>query len=419
MKNILLNPRKTFLGQEVLKIVLTAFILALALNQATAENTKINKINVRQICDENGRNCKNINEWWAEVKSLSSWWESFEKDYGIFSWDKRRTRGKWQTPSVKTWPSRPKDGNYYIYLEVSWWWFPNKTYSIETIELNKQITNLSFHYHMYGWSIWNLYVDYHDGTNWQELWNKTWQQHSSYSSAWTREEINLNWKQVKKIRFRATTGWGWNWDIAIDDINLGFEWWQTEQTNQNIQEQICLGWRCYTNFWTGTSTSSTNVPSTNNSNTSNLNNISERWDNVYIPNSLLIWWNSTNTDPKSKLHVIWNLWVEWKIISQEVEVKPSIWADFVFDKNYKLRSIGNLKKFILRNKHLPDIPPEKEVKQKWISLWYINARLLQKIEELTLYFLVYSFYQIQNLPICLVSLLLLGILFFTLLINFI
>jgi len=46
-----------------------------------------------------------------------------------------------------------------------------------------------------------------------------------------------------------------------------------------------------------------------------------------------------------------------------------------------------LKKYIELNKHLPDIPTEKEVLENDIDLAKMNALLLQKIEELTFYIL--------------------------------
>lgn len=37
------------------------------------------------------------------------------------------------------------------------------------------------------------------------------------------------------------------------------------------------------------------------------------------------------------------------------------------------------------NKHLPEIPSEKEVQESGVSLGEMNRLLLQKVEELTLY----------------------------------
>ncbi|HXA01603.1 MAG TPA: hypothetical protein VNW99_06425 [Cytophagaceae bacterium] len=61
------------------------------------------------------------------------------------------------------------------------------------------------------------------------------------------------------------------------------------------------------------------------------------------------------------------------------------WSDFVFDKSYKLRSLNEVEKFITKNKHLPEIPSAKEVYANGIDVAEMDAKLLMKIEELTLY----------------------------------
>ena len=82
----------------------------------------------------------------------------------------------------------------------------------------------------------------------------------------------------------------------------------------------------------------------------------------------------------------YKLYVEEGILTEKVKVElVTNWADFVFDKNYKLPSIYEVEKFIKENKHLPDIPSAKEVKENGIDLGEMDAKLLQKIEELTLY----------------------------------
>ncbi len=61
------------------------------------------------------------------------------------------------------------------------------------------------------------------------------------------------------------------------------------------------------------------------------------------------------------------------------------WSDFVFEDDYTLMPLPNLAKFIEKNNHLPEMPTAKEVEQNGISLGDMDAKLLQKIEELTLY----------------------------------
>jgi hypothetical protein len=61
------------------------------------------------------------------------------------------------------------------------------------------------------------------------------------------------------------------------------------------------------------------------------------------------------------------------------------WCDYVFDKDYKLQSLSELEKYIKQNKHLPDMPTEKQVLENGIDLGEMNMKLLKKIEDLTLY----------------------------------
>lgn len=80
----------------------------------------------------------------------------------------------------------------------------------------------------------------------------------------------------------------------------------------------------------------------------------------------------------------WKLSVNGKIRAKEVKVETG-WADFVFEKDYELPSLSEVEAHIKSKGHLQDIPTAKEVAENGINLGEIQARLLQKIEELTLY----------------------------------
>ncbi|MCK4664885.1 MAG: hypothetical protein KAT68_18585 [Bacteroidales bacterium] len=73
------------------------------------------------------------------------------------------------------------------------------------------------------------------------------------------------------------------------------------------------------------------------------------------------------------------------ITTKEVNVTLEGWSDFVFEKDYKLKTLAEVENFIETNKHLPDVPSENEVLKNGVSLGEMNSVLLQKIEELTLY----------------------------------
>jgi hypothetical protein len=74
-----------------------------------------------------------------------------------------------------------------------------------------------------------------------------------------------------------------------------------------------------------------------------------------------------------------------KIKAKEVEVKANVWADYVFKKDYKLNSLEDVEKHITENGHLPNIPAAQEVLENGINVAEMTSKLLEKIEELTLY----------------------------------
>jgi hypothetical protein len=77
--------------------------------------------------------------------------------------------------------------------------------------------------------------------------------------------------------------------------------------------------------------------------------------------------------------------VEGSIGAREVKVQATGWADFVFKKEYNLPTLEEVEKHIAEKGHLENIPSEEEVLKNGISLGEMNAKLLQKIEEMTLY----------------------------------
>lgn len=74
-----------------------------------------------------------------------------------------------------------------------------------------------------------------------------------------------------------------------------------------------------------------------------------------------------------------------KIYAKEIEVKANVWADYVFRGDYKLRTLEEVEKHIQEKGHLPNIPSAADVEKNGINLGEMNAKLLEKIEELTLY----------------------------------
>jgi hypothetical protein len=77
--------------------------------------------------------------------------------------------------------------------------------------------------------------------------------------------------------------------------------------------------------------------------------------------------------------------VNGKITCKEVEVTLTGWPDYVFGKQYHLKPLSEVEKFIKDNGHLPGISSAKEIEQNGLSLGEMNKQLMQKVEELTLY----------------------------------
>ncbi len=76
--------------------------------------------------------------------------------------------------------------------------------------------------------------------------------------------------------------------------------------------------------------------------------------------------------------------VKGNIRAERVKVYTT-WADFVFKKNYQLQTLEEVEQYIKLEGHLKDIPSAKEVELNGIELGEMNKKLLQKVEELTLY----------------------------------
>ncbi len=82
----------------------------------------------------------------------------------------------------------------------------------------------------------------------------------------------------------------------------------------------------------------------------------------------------------------YELAVKGKILSEELKIRTfANWPDYVFDAQYELKSLSELEAAIKKNGHLPNLPSAEEVKENGFNVSEMNASLLEKVEELTLY----------------------------------
>ena len=76
------------------------------------------------------------------------------------------------------------------------------------------------------------------------------------------------------------------------------------------------------------------------------------------------------------------------ILTEKVVIQvegESSWPDYVFAPEYNLRPLSEVASFVKENSHLPEVPSAKQVADEGVNLAEMNATLLQKVEELTLY----------------------------------
>ena len=92
------------------------------------------------------------------------------------------------------------------------------------------------------------------------------------------------------------------------------------------------------------------------------------------------------TSPDAKLAVKGNIHAN----EVKVDLLGAVAPDYVFEKDYPLTSLSELKTYIDQNKHLPEIPSAKEMEENGINLKEMNLLLLKKLEEMTLHLIQQS-----------------------------
>ncbi|MEY4927180.1 MAG: hypothetical protein RI894_1616 [Bacteroidota bacterium] len=138
-----------------------------------------------------------------------------------------------------------------------------------------------------------------------------------------------------------------------------------------------------------------------------------RWGIEYMPNTGLNFWKPWNPatggggnyymllkddgkigmgiDPGSCQNAFagnYRLYVKDGIMTEKVKVAvacSSNWADYVFAPNYNLAPLAEVETFIKANKHLPNVPSADELATSGLDLGAMQAKQMEKIEELTLY----------------------------------
>ena len=110
-------------------------------------------------------------------------------------------------------------------------------------------------------------------------------------------------------------------------------------------------------------------------------------DIVLSADSLITFYGKVGINTENRLlRDDYNLAVAGGILTDKVHISDvNDWADFVFEKDYKLMPLFELKKFVTTHHHLPEVPAESEVLEQGYDMAEMQGILLKKIEELTLY----------------------------------
>jgi len=116
-------------------------------------------------------------------------------------------------------------------------------------------------------------------------------------------------------------------------------------------------------------------------------------------NNSNIWFKSAAADTNGKIYIgstavyptttgNYKLYVEGGILTEKVKValrSTANWADYVFEKNYKLMPLKNVEEYITTHKHLPGIDSASELAKNGLDLAEMQAKHMAKIEEMMLY----------------------------------
>ena len=92
------------------------------------------------------------------------------------------------------------------------------------------------------------------------------------------------------------------------------------------------------------------------------------------------------TTPDAKLAVKGNIHAQ----EVKVDLNGAVAPDYVFNEGYDLRSLQEVQDHIKEHGHLPNIPSAQEMEANGIDLGQMNLKLLEKIEELTLYLIQFK-----------------------------
>nr|WP_321485482.1 hypothetical protein [uncultured Draconibacterium sp.] len=189
-------------------------------------------------------------------------------------------------------------------------------------------------------------------------------------------------KERIKILRNGNVGIGTNSPKGKMDV-LGMTYLRSAPTHSTISEQLRFGRKDQDIRYHSIYSNHTGSPKSNyidfRIHTGNSSNLSEQ-------KSVMVLTGEGNVGIGTSDTKGFKLGVKGQIAAEEVKVTfYDNWSDFVFYDDYNLPTLKEVEKHIKEKGHLKDIPSAKEVEENGILLGKMDSKLLQKIEELTLY----------------------------------
>lgn len=103
-------------------------------------------------------------------------------------------------------------------------------------------------------------------------------------------------------------------------------------------------------------------------------------------NNFFVFTNGTVGVNTSSVPAGYKLAIGGNAIAESMTVKlQSAWGDYVFKPTYKLMPLSEVKTYVDKNQHLPEIPSASQIEKDGLNLGEMNKILVKKVEELTLY----------------------------------
>ena len=170
--------------------------------------------------------------------------------------------------------------------------------------------------------------------------------------------------------------------IFRDNIEIESNWSSTGYTAVGLTEATSYDFKVRAFDAAGNESSDSNVVSVT------TNSASSGGSGVWTESGSTASYTGEVAVGRSTVPSGYKLAVEGFVRAREIRVDQDSWPDYVFEKDYDLPSLEEIRKHIQEKGHLPKMPSAKEVTTHGIKLGMMNKLLLEKIEELTLHIIL-------------------------------